>query len=75
MSNEVRRLYKSRDNRVFSGVAGGLAEFFGIDPTIVRLLFVFTSFGALSGFFVYLIMMIIVPEEPLGNDIQPAEES
>ena len=39
MASESRKLYRSRSNRIIFGVCAGLAEFFGIDPTIVRLLF------------------------------------
>ena len=40
MSNQSKRLYRSRQNRMISGVCGGIGEFFGIDGTIVRLTFV-----------------------------------
>jgi phage shock protein C len=62
-----KKLYRSRTNRWIFGVCGGLAEFFGIDPTVVRLVFVV---GALLGFgsfiLIYLVMFFVVPEEPLG---------
>ena len=42
----MKRLYKSNTNKVISGVCGGIAEYFGMDPSIVRLLWVvFTFFG------------------------------
>jgi len=62
--NNVKRLYRSRDERMIAGVCGGLAEYFGIDPTIVRLLFVVGLFAVGGTFWVYLIMMLVVPEEP-----------
>lgn len=65
MNTGSRKLYRSRQNRVIFGVCGGLAEYFGIDPTIVRLIFVL---GVLFGFgsfaFLYLILFFVVPEEP-----------
>jgi len=61
--NNVKRLYRSRDERMIAGVCGGLAEYFGIDPTIVRLLFVVGLFAVGGTFWVYLIMMLVVPEE------------
>ncbi len=68
MTPESRKLYRSRSNRMIVGVCGGLADFFGIDPTIVRLLF---AVGALLGFgsfiLIYLAIFIVVPEEPLGS--------
>lgn len=65
MNVETRRLYRSRDERMLAGVAGGLAKYFNIDPTIVRLLFVFFTLTYGTGFLVYLIMALVVPEEPL----------
>ena len=75
MSKDVRRLYRSRDNRMFAGVAGGLGEYFGIDATIIRLLFVFLAFGVFSGAIIYVIMMVVVPEEPIGGEIEPANDT
>jgi len=67
MSPESRKLYRSRNSRMIAGVCAGLGEFFGIDPTVVRLLF---AAGALLGFgsfiLIYLVIFIVVPEEPLG---------
>ncbi len=62
--NNIKRLYRSRSNRMVAGVCAGLAEFIGIDATIVRLLFVFGLFAGGATFWAYLIMMLIVPEEP-----------
>jgi phage shock protein C len=61
-----RRLYRCRENRVLAGVAGGLAEYFDLDPTLVRLLwFVSIFFGGL-GLLLYIGMAIIVPIEPIN---------
>ena len=49
MSTEVKRLFRSRDERMIAGVAGGLGDYFGVDPTIVRLLFVFAVFFGVGG--------------------------
>jgi phage shock protein C len=46
------------------GVCGGLAKYFNIDPTIVRILFVISIFFGTLGFWAYIIMTIIVPLEP-----------
>jgi phage shock protein C len=63
------RLYRSRDDRMLAGVAGGLAEMWGADPSLVRviwaLLVVFTGGVALL---VYIVMALVVPEEPLDFD-------
>ena len=67
MNPETRKLYRSRNNRMIFGVCSGLAEFFGIDPSIVRLVF---AAGALFGFGsfmrIYIVMFFVVPEEPVG---------
>ena len=78
MSAESKRLYRSRNNRMISGVAGGLGEYFGIDPTLVRLFFVFGVFflgipGTLA--LAYLILAIVVPEEPIGMVNSPSPVS
>jgi len=75
MTNEYKRLYRSTDDRMVAGVCGGIADYFGIDPTLVRLLFVFGALGTVSGlFWAYLIMAIIVPEEvPASQDIVDAK--
>jgi len=66
MAPESRKLYRSRTNRRIAGVCGGLGDFFGIDPTVIRLLF---AAGALFGFgsfiLIYIVIFIVVPEEPL----------
>ena len=57
------RLYRSVHGRVIGGVAGGIADFFGIDPTIVRLLFVLLVVFGGSGILLYIILWIILPEK------------
>ena len=70
MSAEYRKLYRSRSERMIAGVCGGLGEYFGIDPTLVRLLFVVASlFGGPMGPLAYLIFMIAVPNE---DEVQPS---
>jgi phage shock protein C len=59
-----KKMYRSRTNRVFGGVCAGIGCYLGIDPTIVRLIFIalFLTFGV--GPLVYLILWIIMPLEP-----------
>ncbi len=59
-----RKLYRSRKDKMIGGVAGGLAEYFDIDPTLVRIIFVVTLFIGGGGFLAYIILWIVVPEEP-----------
>ncbi len=60
-----RRLYRSRTDRSIAGVCGGLAAYFNLDPTLVRLAtLLLILFGGLS-IWVYIILWIVIPEEPL----------
>lgn len=61
----MKKLRRSRNNRAVCGVLGGIAEYFDVDPTIVRVLYILFSF---SGFpiFLYLLLAIIIPEENSG---------
>jgi len=62
---ETKKLYRSRTDRMIAGVCGGLGKYLGIDPTLIRLIFaLLVFFGVGSGLLVYLILMIVVPEEP-----------
>ena len=65
----MKKLYRSRKDRVFAGVCGGIAEYLGIDSTIVRLItFLLIVPGGLS-IWVYIALAIIIPSEPYGNRI------
>ncbi|MDD3041893.1 MAG: PspC domain-containing protein [Methanosarcinaceae archaeon] len=60
-----KTLYRSKKNRMIAGVCGGIAEYFDIDPTIVRLLWVlFVFLGVGAGIPAYIIAWVIIPEEP-----------
>jgi phage shock protein C len=64
MNTETKQLTRSKSNRMIAGVCAGLGEYLGIDPTVVRLLFVLAFFGLHGGLLLaYLIMAIIVPEQ------------
>src|SRR5204862_7112051 len=60
----ARRLYKSRHNRIIDGVCGGVAEYFGVDPTVVRILWVLVSLLGGSGLILYIVAMIVMPVNP-----------
>ncbi|MCD7921752.1 MAG: PspC domain-containing protein [Clostridiales bacterium] len=60
-----KRLYKSDENRVLCGVCGGVADFFGIDPTIVRLIWAIMIIFAGIGLWVYILAAIIIPRRPV----------
>jgi phage shock protein C len=60
--NTVRRLYRSRKDRMLGGVCGGMAEYFALDPVLVRVLWII--FGVMgAGILVYLILLLVIPEE------------
>jgi len=56
-----KRLYRSSKNKVICGVCGGIGEYFDIDPTIVRLLWILFALGLGSGILAYIIAIIIMP--------------
>ncbi len=60
----AKKLYRSRTDRKIWGVSGGLAKYFDIDPTIVRVIFVASILAGTLGIWVYIIMAIVVPLEP-----------
>ena len=64
-----RRLYRSRSERMVGGVLGGVASYFGIDATIVRVVFVVfvVLTGVMPGVLLYIIAMFLVPEEPVAG--------
>jgi phage shock protein C len=59
-----RKLYRSTSNRQLAGVCGGLAEYFNLDPTLIRVLFVILAVLGGSGVILYIAMWIIVPKQP-----------
>jgi phage shock protein C len=60
-----KKLYRSQKDRVIAGVCGGLGEFFGIDATWIRLLFILFFFVGGSALLIYIIMWLVVPNAPL----------
>lgn len=65
---EAKRLYRSND-KMIGGVCAGIAEYFGWDPTLVRVGYVLLSMGSVffPGILAYLVMMVVVPERPAGS--------
>jgi phage shock protein PspC (stress-responsive transcriptional regulator) len=63
-----RRLYRCRHDRVLAGVAGGVAEYFELDPSLVRVLWFLSIFVGGIGILLYIGMAIIVPIEPLAGE-------
>ncbi|MFT9494772.1 PspC domain-containing protein [Anaerosolibacter sp.] len=59
-----KQLYRSKHNRVISGVCGGIAEYLDLDPTLIRLLWVLITIPGGIGFIAYIVSIIIIPENP-----------
>jgi phage shock protein C len=62
-----RRLYRSRRDRQLAGVAGGIAEYLDVDPTVVRILWILSIFFGGFSILVYIVMAFIVPLEPAAG--------
>jgi phage shock protein C len=60
----AKKLYRTKEDRKIAGVCGGLGEYFDIDPTIIRLLWLALLFAAGSGILAYIVAWIIIPEKP-----------
>lgn len=60
-----KKLYKSNQNKMIDGVCGGIAEYFGIDPTVVRLIWALFSLMGGCGILAYIIAAIIIPRNPI----------
>ena len=59
----MRRLYKSSTDKKIDGVCAGIAEFFNIDPTLIRLAWVLFSLAGGSGVLAYIICMFVIPSK------------
>ncbi len=62
----MKKLYRSKTEKMLSGVCGGIAGYFNIDPTIVRLIWALVSLisASIPGILIYIICAIVIPEEP-----------
>jgi phage shock protein C len=60
------RLYRSREDRMLFGVAGGMARYLDIDPSIVRVVWALLAIAGGAGFLLYIVAAIVIPEAPLG---------
>jgi len=70
VSYSGRRLYRSRKQRILGGVCGGIGEYFGIDPVLIRLAWVFFCLAWGAGLLFYIIAWIIIPATPDYVDVQ-----
>ena len=70
-----KKLTRSVDRKV-AGVCGGIAEYFGVDPTVIRIAYVILTFfsAGFPGLVLYLILMLLMPEKPQGgNQVEDVE--
>jgi len=65
-SNLPKRLYRSNTNRILGGVCGGIAEYFNVDPVIIRLIWIVFTVIYGFGILLYLIAWVIIPRSPEG---------
>ncbi len=64
MSKEVKKLYRSRKDKMVAGICGGIGEIYSLDPTMIRLVYaLITIFSAGTALLVYILGWIIIPEE------------
>lgn len=62
-----RKLFRSKTDRMIGGVCGGLGEYLGIDPTFIRIFFFILVFGGGAGFWIYILLWFLIPEEDKEN--------
>ena len=62
--SDIRRLYRSEEDRVIAGVCGGIGNHIGIDPVIIRLAWVVLTIIHGAGLFLYLIAWLLIPRKP-----------
>lgn len=63
MAKKVKRLYRSKNDKVFGGVCAGIGDYFNLDPVLVRLLWVIAALVMGAGILAYIIAWIIIPEK------------
>lgn len=69
----MRRLYRSRDDAILGGVCGGIGQYLGVDPTLVRVVFAVLALASGVGVLLYLLLWFIVPRE--GMEASPPREA
>ena len=63
----MKKLYRSKSERMLAGVCGGVAEYLNIDPTVIRVIWAVTSLFAFVGVVAYIACAFVIPEKPDGN--------
>lgn len=73
--NEPRKLYKSRKDKIIDGVCAGFAEYFGIDVTIIRVLWLASLLAGGLGFWAYVAAMLLVPKNPAHKKLEDTQKA
>jgi len=71
----MNQLKRSKKNRIIAGVCGGIAEYFGVDPTLVRLIWVLITLAWGAGPLLYIVAWLIMPEEKDGEEAEPSQNT
>ncbi|MCS3901449.1 PspC domain-containing protein [Methanococcus voltae] len=73
--SNIKKLYRSVDDKMLEGVCGGIGEYFNVDPTLVRILYVaITVFsGFMFGIITYVVLALIIPKNPKNENTFPNE--
>jgi phage shock protein C len=71
---QPRQLMRSSTDVKIAGVCGGVAEYFELDPMLVRIGFLFAVLAGFGGLLVYVIMWIVLPKAPAGSSVPPARQ-
>jgi phage shock protein C len=74
-TTNIKRLYKSRTERMVDGVCGGVAKYFSVDPTLVRVAWVLVTLLGGAGILLYIVAMIVIPKEPYVVPFQPVADT
>ena len=74
MTEERKKLFRSRSERWLAGVCGGIGDYFNIDATVIRILFILFGLVFGSGLLFYIILWILIPLEPDVVESVPAQE-
>ena len=64
-----KRIYRDKSNSMLAGVCSGIAKYFDLDPTVIRLIWVVITLAGGSGLIAYIICALIIPEEPEYNEV------
>lgn len=71
-----KKLYRSRSDKKLSGVCGGIAEYFNIDVTIIRIVVVILTIGSwFTGLIIYFVAVLIIPEAPAPEDLEDIKKN